>query len=103
MKMPICSVRDKLIGFGSPFTSVNESVAIRGFANSILGGDYPDSVNPEDLSLYVCGEFDSENGVISVCEPHAIAYGHAIITESFKHHVCCDCSSGGDIDGMQDE
>lgn len=102
MKVPVLSIRDSLVGFGSPFTAVNEDVAIRGFANSIrrcLESDVDDPVSPEDLSLYRIGEFDTVDGVISSCEPYAIARGHSIVTEYHARSCnCVDCSGGDSVD-----
>lgn len=99
MKMPVLSVRDSLIGFGSPFTSVNKDVAIRGFNNSIIRAwsDENDPVNPEDLSLFMVGEFDSDSGSISSCEPCVLARGTAILTQ-YRNNIGSDSdNSGGDL------
>lgn len=98
MNMPVLSVRDSLVGFGSPFTSVNKDVAIRGFTNSIIRAwsDENDPVSPEDLSLFMVGEFDTDSGTISGCEPCVLARGTAILTQ-YRNNLGSDFNfSGGD-------
>lgn len=103
MKMPVLSVRDALIGFGSPFTSVNKDVAIRGFTNSIIRAwsDENDPVNPEDLSLFMVGEFDTDSGDISSCEPCVLARGTAIISQ-YRNNIVnnFDISGGDSVDAV---
>lgn len=98
MKMPVLSVRDSLIGFGSPFTAVNKDVGVRGFTNSIIKAwsDSNDSVNPEDLSLYMVGEFDTDTGVISASEPCVLARGTAILSQYHSNSKCDTDLHGGD-------
>lgn len=98
MKMPVLSVRDSLVGFGSPFTAVNKDVAVRGFTNSVIKAwsNSDDTVNPEDLSLFMVGEFDTDSGSISGCEPCVLARGIAIITQ-YRNNISNHFdNSGGD-------
>ena len=100
MKMPVLSVKDCLIGFGSLFTSVNKDVAIRGFNNSIIqslkDGDSNYTSNPEDLSLYLVGEFDCDTGDISPIEPCVLIRGSAIVLQYRRDLGYNFDTSGGD-------
>ena len=101
MKMPVLSVKDCLVGFGSPFTSVNKDVAIRGFNNSIIqslkDGDSNYPCNPEDLSLYLVGEFDCDTGDISPIEPCVLVRGSAIVLQYRRDLGDNFIISGGDF------
>ena len=105
MKMPVFSVKDNLIGFGTPFTAINDAVACRGFTNSIyrsLEGGFDDTSTPEDLALYRIGDFDTELGVLSPCEPHPLVYGHVLVTEYRVNSCNCSNCIGGEIDGSKE-
>lgn len=99
MKVPVLSVYDNLIGYGTTFTAQNESVAVRGFTNSIIsnleGGNIVD-VSPVDLSLYLVGYFDTLTGDLSPCEPSALVRGTAIVAEYHNNRCSCASDSGGD-------
>lgn len=105
MKMPVFSIKDTLVGFGSPFTAVNKDVAIRGFNNSIIrslkAGDVYDTDNPDDLSLYLVGEFDCDTGDISPCEPCVLLRGSAIVLQYHRDLGCnFDYSGGVSLDAV---
>lgn len=59
MITPIFAIKDKLVGYGQPFTAYSEEVAKRDFANAMKN-------NPcaSDMELYYLGEYDSYYGKI---------------------------------------
>ena len=73
MTEKIYSIKDTKIGFGQPFTMINNAVAIRAFSN-MAQAEQPNQVNtyPEDKELWELGEFDTETGKIKAIEPKYI-------------------------------
>lgn len=70
MKQNIYSIKDTLVGFGVPFTMLNDAVAIRGF-EGMAKAQTPNNVNtyPENKELWCLGEFDTDTGKINPIEP----------------------------------
>lgn len=74
MITPIFAIRDKLVGFGQPFTAYSKEVAKRDFGNAMKN-------NPcaEDMELYYLGEYDSETANIKdFRQPKLIMKGDSI-------------------------
>lgn len=67
MKTPIFAIKDKLVGYGQPFTAYSEEVAKRDFINAMKN-------NPcaEDMELYYIGEYDSEDAYIETVEENKL-------------------------------
>jgi len=74
MKKVIISVKDTVAEvFNDPRVEINAASAIRAFTNSIQGNQ-----NKDDFTLYIVGEFDSQNGDVQPCEPVKIYSGHDV-------------------------
>jgi len=58
--------------FSSPFTSVNDSTAVRDFSRAV--NDEQTDINrfPLDYSLFTLGTFDDTSGVITPASPPAV-------------------------------
>jgi len=77
MKKVIISVKDTVAEvFNDPRVEVNAGSAIRAFTNSIQGNK-----NKDDFTLYIVGEFDTQNGEVEPCDPVKIYSGHDVKTE----------------------
>lgn len=63
MKIVITAIKDELNGFMQPMFESNKEVSIRNFKNAIINSDYY-KTNANDYSLYVIGEYDTDNGEI---------------------------------------
>lgn len=71
MKFIVTSMRDVLVGFGSPAIHVNDAAAKREFLSAVKGAA-PDTVSgarPGDFELYKIGDFDSKLGKITPIDP----------------------------------
>lgn len=82
MKMPVLSIFDSLIGYGTPFCEVNCDVAKRAFDNSIcrlVDGDFASDNDPCDLTLYHIGDFDSDTGELFKKDPELISRGSSVV------------------------
>ena len=67
MKLEIYSVYDKKAEkFETPFTMFNQAVAVRLFKTQVEDPTMLIGKNPEDFSLFYCGEFDVIQGKIKV-------------------------------------
>jgi len=76
MKKVIISVKDTVAEvFNDPRVEINAASAIRAFTNSIQ-----DNKNKDDFTLYIVGEFDTQNGEVQPCEPVKIFTGHDVKT-----------------------
>lgn len=81
MKIGVYAIRDKHTGFLEPRLSVNDNVAIRGFANAInnspVGSDL--GFAPGDFDFYKLGEFDTDTGMYDCHIPEFIVSGSSMI------------------------
>lgn len=83
MKYPIYSYRDVKVGFGMPFTDMNDQTAMRGFSFAVNGKVDLMGFASQDYDLYRVGEFDTEKGVIEPCNPPVfLVSGASVKTES---------------------
>lgn len=63
MKIPIYSLKDVKVGFGSLFSFVNDDVAKNGVVNSFLSStSNPIQQTPQDYELHRIGTFDDSTG-----------------------------------------
>lgn len=63
MQINIFAVQDSKAGiFMQPFPSVNELVALRGFADAAKNKETNVGKHPEDFNLYMLGTFDDTTG-----------------------------------------
>lgn len=79
MILSIYSVKDDLTGFQQPTFEINEQVAMRNFAYAINEVKGILSANPNDFSLFKVGEFDTDTGVITCCDPKIIVRADSIL------------------------
>lgn len=65
MTKPLFSIRDELVGYGSPFTLPSEEVALREYKKAALH-EKPNDVNTNlaDSVLFLVGSFDDQSGEI---------------------------------------
>jgi len=78
MQKVIISVKDTVAEiFNDPRVEINAASAIRAFTNSIQ-----DNKNKDDFTLYIIGEFDTQNGEVKGCEPVKIYSGHDVKTNN---------------------
>lgn len=61
MKYPLFSIKDDLIGFGTPFAADNDAVASRFFNQAINQPNSIYQLNKSQFNLYYVGTFDSAN------------------------------------------
>lgn len=74
MLTPIYAVKDKLVGFGQPYTKYNEEVAKRDFKNAMINQPIKN-----DLELYVLGTYEDTTAEISLLQqPELIMKGDSI-------------------------
>ncbi len=75
MNKVIISVKDTIAEiFNDPRVEINAASAIRAFTNSIQ-----DNKNKDDFTLYIVGEFDTQNGEVTPCDPVKIFTGHDVM------------------------
>lgn len=82
MKIKVFSVYDaKAAYFGPPFFDQREESAIRQFSDVVNDGRNKDNQwhsHPEDFSLFMIGEFNNENGVLTGCVPQSLITASAM-------------------------
>ena len=78
MMHPVFSVRDQMVGFNDPFCAVNENVAVRDFTNVVNNPSGRIYLNPNHYDLYRIGDFDTETGKMTPCEPSLIVTGLSV-------------------------
>lgn len=64
----VYSVRDLLTGFMSVSLDVNDASARRNFAHAVNRGDSLFNSHPEHYVLYKLGSFNTETGLLEVCD-----------------------------------
>ncbi len=63
------SIKDKKIGFNSPFTAPNNYAAIRMFADTVKDENSMLAKHPEDYELYKLGSFNDDTGeIVADCQ-----------------------------------
>lgn len=73
------SVRDVLTGFTTPDFKINEQVALRDFDYIVNNQTGLLNAKPEDYSLFLVGEFNTDTGEFIPCEKKLIVEGVSII------------------------
>lgn len=88
MVFGVYSIRDKYTGFMQPSLDVNDSAAIRNFANALSNANDGSimAYKPSDFDLYKLATFDSEKGTFETMVPEflvagAVAFGGNYETE----------------------
>lgn len=78
MKIGIYCIKDNVAGFLQPTFDLSEPAALRNFSYAV---SQPSQMNfkPEDFSLWSLGDFDTETGVISPCDPRLIVHATEVI------------------------
>lgn len=64
MKIPVYCIKDDLLGFQTPFCSMNDGAACRDFENLMTKPDSIYCQHKDMFNLYKIGIFDSESGII---------------------------------------
>lgn len=78
MIQPVCCIRDQLTGYLSPFVCSNVKVAERDF-KVIINDDHNAMFhNPQHFDLYRIGDFDTDLGKITPCEPELLLTGLSV-------------------------
>lgn len=73
-------VRDYKVGYTAVITDENDSVARRALKMALS----PDTLmynNPKDFALFKVGEFDTDTGIITPCEPTLIEEVYNLFSE----------------------
>lgn len=80
MKYGIYAIRDKHVGFMEPRLSINDKVAIRGFANTINNSPVGSDIGfaPGDFDFYKLGEFDTETALFDTSIPVFLVSGSSV-------------------------
>lgn len=82
MKHPVYSIRDEMVGFGSPFVDINDASAKRNFAYAVNNNGDTMSFQPRDFSLYQLAEFDTETGKLEPLPcPALVVRADALVSE----------------------
>lgn len=79
MNYPLFSVRDTLVGFGSPFVDANEDTARRGFSMQMNNPQSMNNFSPKDFDLYKIGEFDPKSGKVTSIVPELVCSGVSVL------------------------
>jgi hypothetical protein len=88
-KLIVCSVLDhKTKRFGFLQTNAHLVDAERTFKDIFDRGDSMISKYPEDFSLYKLADYDSETGLISMCDPFVlITHARSFVPSSSSSNV----------------
>lgn len=78
MICPVYSIKDELVGFGSPIVEQNEATALRNFTYAMNRPDSLANENKKDYTLYKIAEYDTEKGCIKAVGPEFIVNGSAV-------------------------
>ena len=80
MKLFVFSVFDsKAAAFNPPFCAPSYGVAERNFHTEVTSADSMVAKYPEDYSLFVIGDFDTDTGVLTARNPEAIVTASALV------------------------
>lgn len=83
MKYPVYSVRDKKVGFGTPYVEQNTASAIRGFRYMLNNSESLMGFAFEDYDLYMIAEFDTEKGILLANKlPEFVISGESVIGDA---------------------
>lgn len=66
--MRIYSVKDVKIGFMTPFVQHGDEVAVRSFKAALEAPESQIKAYPEDMELWLLGEFDENTGKITTTD-----------------------------------
>lgn len=76
MKSNLYTIYDsKSLVYSSPIAIINDATAMRAFENEVTNADSLKSQNPQDYTLFCCGEWDDERGWIEPHSPRSLANG----------------------------
>ena len=82
MKLYLFSVFDaKAAAFNAPFTAPSFGVAERNFHTEVTNTDSFINKYPEDYSLFVIGEMDTDTGMLTSRPPEAIVTASSLLTK----------------------
>lgn len=84
MKLKAFCVKDALTGFTTPDFKMSEAVALRDFAYVVNNQAGLLQSKPEDYSLYLIGEFDTEKGTFKALDKKLIAEAVSVINREVK-------------------
>lgn len=84
-KMILVSVKDKKVGFfHPPYCVHSKAVAIRGFGDAVMKPGSDLNSHPEDFTLFMVGEFNTDKGVVTPVDPVSICCGLDFAQEAEK-------------------
>ena len=69
MKTNMYSIKDDLIGYGVPFATDNDAVAMSYFHSAVVQENSIYSLNKSHFNLYKVGTFDTESGNFDPIDP----------------------------------
>lgn len=80
MKYGLYTIEDKINGFMSINTDVNDPSAVRNFSLAVSQSGSVINHSPSDFALYKVGEFDTESGNIdTIIPPKFIVNGSELV------------------------
>lgn len=80
MQSSVYSVYDSKAGvFCTPFTSENDSTALRAFRYAANDKEMDIGKYPSDFTLFVIGTFDNSTGQVSSIEPVSLALALTLV------------------------
>lgn len=83
MKLQIFCLYDMVVkSFDRPFYQSNKGAAIRVVQDTCREGGNMIAQHPDDYSLYLVGEFDSETGTVSALAPSNIGVVSSLLPKS---------------------
>lgn len=82
MILKVFSVFDsKAAVFGNPFVDQREQSAVRNFSDAVNDGSNPNNLwhkHPEDFSLFLVGDFNTDTGRLSHTVPESLVTASAV-------------------------
>lgn len=80
MILKICSVRDRAVdAFGQPIFVKHVGEALRSFKDEISRDGSAFAAHPDDYDLYLCGEYNDEDGSFNTNPPVMLASGKELV------------------------
>lgn len=81
MTIGIYSMKDLKVGYGPVFPEQNDNTAKRLFGTQMNAANSIQSFSPADFQLFKLGEYDTESGIITPCEPILLLDGYNVVKE----------------------
>lgn len=78
MKLNVYAIRDDRTGYLSPITDQNDATAIRNFEHAVMQKDSVYFTHAKDFTLCKIGEYDSDFGLLTSCDPKPICSGNDV-------------------------